>query len=591
MNEAMQPETSQPENLEQVVEDHLRFVYDVAVRQVRNSHLAQDVTQAVFIIFLRKQRGLPRGQVLRGWFHRTTLYAARNALRMQSRRRRHETAAAGKVEERNAPAGTASLEVDAAGSLDAALASLRDRDRTALLLRYYDGLSLAALGTVLGTTEEGARKRVTRAISRLRAYFHARGLDVTRMSTALLPAAVLPSAELKAAVLAAPGKALASGSVAGIVKGVAEMAVWAKVKFGAAVAACALLAAGAVGLLVAQLQDGEQVNSSGPATVSATAPLWTVVNNQPVLRFDVVAETEQGDLDALRRELHAAVAAAEKRVRTIRVEANHRSDRWDAIGGEWKLSGEGTVTVWREADTLRVRAEVDRELGEWTNGAAPFAESQYIHVWDGRRTSMLFTKNGVPGAPPHRGDGRVASGYRPAWNWGWEHSTYGLADATFDPEKKTRIHPPLSALLEDTVPEANRPTLRRVRLNAAPVVEVTTAVPWEETLFIDLARGASLRGVLGRGNGRLQAVTYVEQLLEAAPETFYPQTIHQQLFVFRDPAGPPEIRRTRIDVRSAQANPPDWPESLFKIDWPANVIIFDQTNNLRFRPGEEPAAE
>ena len=63
--------------------------------------------------------------------------------------------------------------------LDEALAQLGEKDRQAVLLRFFENKSLAEVGNRLGTGEDTARKRVSRALEKLRRYFHEtrRGFD------------------------------------------------------------------------------------------------------------------------------------------------------------------------------------------------------------------------------------------------------------------------------------------------------------------------------------------------------------------------------------------------------------------------------
>ncbi|HEX8340085.1 MAG TPA: sigma-70 family RNA polymerase sigma factor, partial [Tepidisphaeraceae bacterium] len=146
---------------------HVDFVYGVARRQVRDPHLAADVTQTVLLVLARKAAAVRSPQQLPGWLFQTTRYAAANALRQQARRARHERAAATLRHEAARPVG--GLLTDLEAPLNDALARLPANERDAILLRFFKDTDYADLAQKLSITESAARKRVSRGVERLRA--------------------------------------------------------------------------------------------------------------------------------------------------------------------------------------------------------------------------------------------------------------------------------------------------------------------------------------------------------------------------------------------------------------------------------------
>jgi DNA-directed RNA polymerase specialized sigma24 family protein len=69
-----------------LLERHVALVYSAALRQVQNPQLAEEVTQATFVILAQKARRLNERAVLSGWLCRTAHFVARNALKAEIRR-------------------------------------------------------------------------------------------------------------------------------------------------------------------------------------------------------------------------------------------------------------------------------------------------------------------------------------------------------------------------------------------------------------------------------------------------------------------------------------------------------------------------
>ena len=160
----------------ELVRRHVDLVYSAALRMVRDPHLAQDVTQAVFVALAQNAARLTDRPVLSGWLHRTAQNLAANTVRSTVRRRAREQEAAA-MNELLAHESDALWE-HIAPHLDAALGELAEPDRDVLLLRYFEPKSAREMALTLGVSEEAAQKRVTRAVERLREFFVKRGVTI-----------------------------------------------------------------------------------------------------------------------------------------------------------------------------------------------------------------------------------------------------------------------------------------------------------------------------------------------------------------------------------------------------------------------------
>ncbi len=152
--------------LSRLAERHLSDVYAMALRQLRDPHLAEDVTQAALIILARKARQLEPDVVLGAWLFRVVRYCAMSAQRAEQRRRHHELGAAVLLAaaEQSQPAHRDDL----GPLLERYVSRLRSRDRQAVQLRFYARRTYAEVGAAMGCSAEAARKRVNRAVETLR---------------------------------------------------------------------------------------------------------------------------------------------------------------------------------------------------------------------------------------------------------------------------------------------------------------------------------------------------------------------------------------------------------------------------------------
>jgi RNA polymerase sigma factor (sigma-70 family) len=160
----------------ELVRRHLNLVWAAARRVTHNSELARDVAQLVFTDLARKARTLPPETVIAGWLHRAAYLAAAKQIRGEVRRSQRERIAMTTSNSASPDESRAAGELQPV--LDEALAELPETDRDAVVLRFLVGRSYAEVGATLGTSEDTAQKRVSRALEKLRESFRRRGLDV-----------------------------------------------------------------------------------------------------------------------------------------------------------------------------------------------------------------------------------------------------------------------------------------------------------------------------------------------------------------------------------------------------------------------------
>lgn len=210
-----------------LVRRNLNLVWGAARRITADDDLARDVAQTVFTDLARKARRLPRGTMLAGWLHRAATHAASNLVRTHVRRAARESQAMQLIDQQTPDPEAVQLKESLLEALDEGLQSLGEVDRNALVLRFLGGRSLAEVGVALGTGEDAAQKRVSRALDRLREWFTRRQGKVA--TTALL-STVLNEAGSQAAPAGLAG-AVTSAALAGAAGGTAGALAWFKVKW------------------------------------------------------------------------------------------------------------------------------------------------------------------------------------------------------------------------------------------------------------------------------------------------------------------------------------------------------------------------
>ena len=263
---------------ETLVSRNVSLVHSAALRQLRDPHLAEEITQTVFIILARKAGSLNPKTILPGWLYRTTRYVSAAALKIQRRREHREQEAQMQAVIQEAQTDPAWQQFSPL--LDEAMANLRDKDRDAIVLRYFQNRSLRDVGAVLGVDEYAAQKRVARALEKLRAFFTKRGVRSTaeiiagaNSANSVQPAPAL-LAKSVTAVAFAKG-ATASISTLTLIKGALKIMAWTKVKTAIVGGVCVLLAAGTTTITIYNLGKPMRTIQSEWSAISGDNGQWS----------------------------------------------------------------------------------------------------------------------------------------------------------------------------------------------------------------------------------------------------------------------------------------------------------------------------
>jgi RNA polymerase sigma factor (sigma-70 family) len=324
----------------ELVDRYLPLVYSTAFRLVSgDAHLAQDISQTVFLDLAREAKSLSTHPQLAGWLHRHTCYVASKTLRSQRRRENRERQAAQMSALEHEPNFS-----DAAQILDAAINQLNAADRTAILLRFFEGLDFRAIGNAIGANEAAAQKRVSRALEKLHHLLTKRGVTLTAgalavalTSHAVAAAPVGMAANISCAVLISAPQAASTLSL---------FQLMAALKSKVALAAVCLTAAVVAPLLV-RFQTNQNLANLQTSVAEGSAELAAITAENDVLAARLKAAEDSA---ARHREETEQLAAEAARLRPDSAEAKRLREQIHELG---RRREGGDLTPWQNDDKWR----------------------------------------------------------------------------------------------------------------------------------------------------------------------------------------------------------------------------------------------
>lgn len=195
---------------------HGPLVLSACRRMLSEPHDVEDAFQATFFIFVRKARGIARGEAVGSWLYRVAYHAAARVRARAAKQRAREMP----LEASDVPAAAADADsgADLQPLLDDAVNRLPEKYRRPIVLCCLQGKSNEEAARELGCPVGTVGTRLSRARERLRAMLTRRGVAVpaAALSVALEPtlaSAALPP-ELFRSTLQS-GMLLAAGQTAG----------------------------------------------------------------------------------------------------------------------------------------------------------------------------------------------------------------------------------------------------------------------------------------------------------------------------------------------------------------------------------------
>ena len=183
--------------------------------------------------------------------------------------------------------------------LDTAIAELNEKDRHAIVLRFFQNKSLDEIGMAVGASEEAAKKRVGRALEKLQKFFTKRGVSSTMeilagtISANSVQAAPVALAKSVTTVAVAKGAA-ASTSTLNLVKGALKIVAWSNAKTAIVAGVAAILGIGTTTVVVEALLPVPEIQGTWEGT--SDLPGWGVqVGQSPKTQVVLKIKGTNGD--------------------------------------------------------------------------------------------------------------------------------------------------------------------------------------------------------------------------------------------------------------------------------------------------------
>lgn len=152
----------------ELVRRHRDAVYRFAARWLADPEQALDVAQDVFVRAFSNLKSYRGDGRFRTWLFSIALNAARSVARRQKRRGEVHLDVAVNFPDLRTPPDAKAARAEAFARAARELAPLPEKQRGAVTLRIYEGLSFKEIGEIIGCSEGAARVNYHHGIQKLR---------------------------------------------------------------------------------------------------------------------------------------------------------------------------------------------------------------------------------------------------------------------------------------------------------------------------------------------------------------------------------------------------------------------------------------
>jgi RNA polymerase sigma-70 factor, ECF subfamily len=172
----LQVRSGNPDAFRVLVDRHSRAIFRLAYRMTGNQQDAEDAVQETFLRAFRQLRLFDSRSTFSTWLYRICTNCTIDSLRVrkkhqEKRMTESETGELPILERQPAAAPSPERLTESsqiAGLLEPALAQLSTMERTAFVMRHYEGLAIEEIGRILDVRPNAAKHSVFRAVQKLR---------------------------------------------------------------------------------------------------------------------------------------------------------------------------------------------------------------------------------------------------------------------------------------------------------------------------------------------------------------------------------------------------------------------------------------